>query len=123
MDFFRGILNRLPDSGSLQYWVGQLRAAQCQGADAVTTAAYRISAAFVNNPEYNARQRNPTQFVTDMYYAYLRRGGDLAGVKYWISTINDGRLNYDGVREQFFNSPEFYGRLQAVINAGCYTGP
>lgn len=43
-------------------------------------ASPQISAAFMFNPEYNNRQLNNTQFVTDTYYSFLRRGGDIGGV-------------------------------------------
>ncbi len=32
VDFYRGLLSRLPDDGGLASWVGQFRSAQCQGA-------------------------------------------------------------------------------------------
>ena len=123
MDFFRGILNRLPDTSSFQYWLGQIRAAQCQGAGPVYTAVDSISTAFVFNPEYANRARSNTQYVTDMYYSFLRRGGDLGGVNFWISRLQSGAMDANTVRLNFLNSPEFGARVQAVIAAGCYTGP
>ena len=123
MDFFRGILNRLPDTSSFQYWLGRMRAAQCAGAGPVYTEVDAISAAFIFNPEYNNRGRNNTQFVTDMYYSFLRRGGDAGGVNFWINQLNTSQMNINTVRTNFLNSGEFGARVQAVINAGCYTGP
>ncbi|HET9651427.1 MAG TPA: DUF4214 domain-containing protein, partial [Usitatibacter sp.] len=37
MDFYRGVLGRLPDSGGFTYWLGLFRTAQCQGPSAVYT--------------------------------------------------------------------------------------
>ena len=37
--FLRGLLARLPDDGGFNFWVGRFRAAQCQGASAVTAQA------------------------------------------------------------------------------------
>jgi hypothetical protein len=123
MDFFRGILNRLPDTPSFQYWVGRLRAAQCAGASAVYAEVDNISAAFIFSPEYNTRARNATQVVTDMYYSFLRRGGDTGGVNYWIGQLATGAKDIDTVRTEFLHSAEFDARVQAVIAAGCYAGP
>jgi hypothetical protein len=120
MDFFRGILNRLPDTSSLNYWVGQLRTAQCQGGPQVSAAVDSISSAFIFNPEYSNRQRNNTQYVTDMYYSFLRRGGDLNGVNFWINQLNSGQMDANTVRGNFLNSSEFGGRVNAVIAAGCF---
>jgi hypothetical protein len=120
VDFFRGLLNRLPDTASFNYWLGQLRTAQCAGAGPVYTAVDQISAAFMFNPEYDNRARNNTQFVTDMYYSFLRRGGDVAGVQYWINELNTGARYRNDVRYfGFLNSAEFGARVQAVIAAGC----
>jgi hypothetical protein len=123
MDFFRGILNRLPDTPSFQYWLGRMRAGQCAGAGPVYTEVDAISAAFIFNPEYGNRNRNNTQFVTDMYYSFLRRGGDAGGVNFWINQLNTNQMNINTVRTNFLGTAEFGGRVQAVINAGCYTGP
>ncbi|HYC37951.1 MAG TPA: DUF4214 domain-containing protein [Usitatibacter sp.] len=120
VDFFRGLLNRLPDTTSFNYWLGQLRTAQCAGAGPVYTAVDQISAAFMFNPEYTNRGRSNTQFVTDMYYSFLRRGGDVGGVQYWINELDSGARYPNDVRYfGFLNGPEFGARVQAVIGAGC----
>jgi len=119
MDFFRGILNRLPDNGAFTFWVGQLKTAQCQGAGPVFTAADNISYTFIFGPEYTNRARNNTQYVTDLYNAFLRRGGDAAGVNFWINQLNTSAMDRNTVRSNFLNSPEFGTRVTAMINAGC----
>jgi len=118
-DFYRGLLARLPDSGGFTYWVGQFRSAQCQGAAQVTAQAESISSAFATSGEYAARGRTTAQYVGDLYNAFLRRGGDLDGVKFWINQIDSGARTREQVRQQFVASPEFSGRVQAVINQGC----
>ena len=30
MDFYRGLLGRLPDDGGFDFWLGQFRTAQCR---------------------------------------------------------------------------------------------
>ncbi|HYC36448.1 MAG TPA: DUF4214 domain-containing protein [Usitatibacter sp.] len=123
VDFFRGLLNRLPDTPSLQFWLERLRIAQCQGAGPVYTAVDEISAGFMFNPEYDNRRRTNTQFVTDMYYSFLRRGGDISGVQFWINELNSGARFRNDVRALgFLNSTEFGARVQAVIAAGCVPG-
>ena len=121
MDFFRGVLNRLPDSSSFGYWLGRLRAAQCANPGAVYTEVDAISNFFIFSAEYGARARNDTQFVTDMYYSFLRRGGDVGGVNFWINQLATGQRGRDGVRSSFIASPEFGARVNAVIAAGCAT--
>jgi hypothetical protein len=123
VDFYRGILNRLPDTAGFNSWLGQFRAAQCAGAGPVYAAVDSISTSFVQGPEYASRSRNNTDFVGDLYYAFLRRGGDLPGVTYWINRLNIGAESRDQMRKDFINTPEFNARVNAIIAQGCYTGP
>src|SRR6185295_5433385 len=62
MDFYRGVLGRLPDDGGFAFWVQQFRTAQCQGGAAVVAAVEAISSAFTTSPEYAGRGRNNAQY-------------------------------------------------------------
>ncbi|MFL5521158.1 MAG: DUF4214 domain-containing protein [Gemmatimonadales bacterium] len=121
VDFYRGLLARLPDGSGLGFWVQEFRAAQCQGAAAVTARAEAISSAFALGAEYAARGRSNSQYVGDLYNAFLRRGGDLGGVQFWISEIASGARTREHVRQQFVASAEFSSRVAAVIAQGCLT--
>jgi glucose/arabinose dehydrogenase len=117
-DFYRGLLSRLPDDGGFNGWVSQFRAAQCAGAGAVYAAVESISAGFANGGEYTARNRTNAQYVGDLYNAFLRRGGDLGGVQYWIGQL-DGGVPRNAIRQQFIASPEFSNRVNAIVAEGC----
>ena len=78
-----------------------------------------ISAGFSTSPEYGARSRSNADFVADMYNAFLRRGGDLAGVQFWIGQLDSGARTRQQVRQAFISTPEFQGRVSAIIAAGC----
>ncbi len=122
VDFYRGLLARLPDDGGFAFWVGRFRTAQCQGvnaAAAVTAQAEAISSLFALSPEYTARARNNAGYVGDLYNAFLRRGGDLPGVQFWINQIATGARSREQVRQQFVASPEFQARVAAIIAQGC----
>ena len=119
IDFYRGLLSRLPDSGGFNFWLARFRAAQCQSSAAVTAQVEAISGAYVSSPEYSARDRSNAEFVGDMYNAFMRRGGDLAGVQFWISQLDSGALTRESVRKAFIGSPEFTARVNDVIDQGC----
>ena len=121
MDFYRGLLSRLPDDGGFGFWVGRFRSAQCNANPSAAIAAEveSISSAFALSAEYGARNRSNAQYVGDLYNAFLRRGGDLAGVQFWIGQVNSGAMTREQVRVQFKNSAEFQGRVNAVIAQGC----
>jgi YVTN family beta-propeller protein len=118
-DFYRGVLGRLPDSGGFDFWVGQFRTAQCQGASAVAAAADAISSAFANSAEYSARARTNVQYVDDLYNAFLRRGPDRPGVRFWVGQLDSGALTREDLRRQFVASPEFANRVNAIVSQGC----
>jgi hypothetical protein len=117
-DFFRGLLARLPDDGGFNFWVSQFRTAQCQGQGFVYGQVESISNSFVSGAEYTNRNRTNPQFVGDLYNAFLRRGGDLNGVNFWVNQLNGGATK-SSVRQQFIASPEFQARVNAVVSQGC----
>jgi len=118
-DFYRGLLARLPDNDGFSFWVKQFRTAQCQGAFAVTAQAESMSRQFAQSGEYQARSRSNGQYVGDLYNAFLRRGGELAGVQFWIAQLDTGARTREGVRQAFVGSPEFQARVAAIIAEGC----
>ncbi|MBK8321709.1 MAG: DUF4214 domain-containing protein [Betaproteobacteria bacterium] len=118
IDFYRGVLSRLPDTGGFNFWVQQFRTAQCSGAAAVNTQVESISGSFMNGGEYIGRNRTNAQFVGDLYNSFLRRGGDQGGVLFWIGQLNGGAPR-NSIRQQFITTPEFQGRVAAIIAQGC----
>jgi Domain of unknown function (DUF4214) len=118
-DFYRGLLRRLPDATGFAYWQGQFRQAQCSGPGAVAAAADAISSYFLDGAEYAGRASTDAQFVGDLYDAFLRRGGDLAGVRFWIDQLATGQSTREEVRRAFEASPEFAARVNAVLQQGC----
>ncbi len=119
VDFYRGFLNRLPDTDGFTYWLGRFRAAQCQGTAAVNAEVEAISSQFATSAEYLARNRSNRDYVGDLYYAFLRRGGDLNGFNFWVNQLNTGARTRDQARRGFLQSPEFQNRVQQIINQGC----
>jgi Domain of unknown function (DUF4214) len=119
VDFYRGFLNRLPDTGGFNFWLARLRAAQCQNAAAVNAEVNAISSGFLASAEYTSRQRNNRDYVADLYYAFLRRGGELAGFNYWSGQLDTSAQTREQLRQAFLNSAEFQTRVQQIIAQGC----
>ena len=118
-DFYRGFLARLPDSGGLAYWVQRFRTAQCSGATAVYAAVEDISRQFADGAEFAGRGRDNSQFVGDLYNAFLRRGGDLGGVRFWIDSLGNGAHTRESERRNFIGAPEFQQRVGRLLAEGC----
>jgi hypothetical protein len=116
-DFYRGILNRFPDTGGFNVWHGLMRTAQCTSAQAVRDVSSQIASDFIHSAEYALRNRDNSGFVEDLYNAFLRRGADPAGFTGWVAAL--ATQTRDQVLAAFVNSPEFQLRVTQVINAGC----
>jgi hypothetical protein len=121
VDLYGGFFRRLPDNFGYVYWDGQFRTAQCQAnpAVAVQNAMNQISSQFLTSAEYVARARTNSEYISDLYYTMLRRGGDLAGYNFWLGKLDSNALTRDQVRLQFLASPEMQARLAAIAVQGC----
>jgi hypothetical protein len=124
VDYYRGLLGRLPDDGGFNSWVGQFRVAQCAGSAAVTAKASEISASFIGSTEYVRKNQafladQDRAYVSDLYNAFMKRGGDLPGFNYWVTEIRTGSRTRENVRLQFVAATEFQTRVAAVIAQGC----
>lgn len=118
IDFYRGLLGRLPDSGGLSFWVNRFRGAQCAGASATYSEANSISSQFLSSGEYLGRGRSNAQYVEDLYNAFLRRGGDLAGFNFWVAELERGVVR-ESLRKAFVDSPEFGARINGILAETC----
>ena len=120
MDFYRGLLVRMPDTGGFDYWTGQLRSAQCAGAAAlgqVYAMVEALTSALANGGEYSGRGRTDAEYVGDLYDTFLHRGADVGGTNYWVGEL--ATKTRDQVRQAFIASSEFGARANAVATQGC----
>jgi hypothetical protein len=118
-DFYRGLLNRLPDTGAYNSYLSMMRTAQCTGSQQVRDLSAQIALGFAQSAEYTLRNRSNGQFVGDLYNAILRRGALPSEVNSWVALLNGG-ASRTAVLQSFTGSPEFQLRVTEVINAGCY---
>lgn len=119
MDFYRGLLSRLPDSAGYDFYLRRFRQAQCRGTEDVYIEVESISSGFVGSAEYSGRNRTNAQYVADLYNAFLRRGADLEGFRFWVNELDTGTRSRGRVRQDFKSSPEFTHRVSAMISEGC----
>ncbi len=95
---FRGLLNRDPDSGALNYYVQKLGVDKVKGRDVLKE--------IMNSSEFkNATVKNE-DFVTRVYKGILLREPDSEGYSYWTNFLNNGGSR-DEMINQFLNSTEY----------------
>ncbi len=54
-----------------------------------------------------------------MYNAFLRRGGDLSGVLFWVNQVATASKSREQVRQDFIQSAEFSARVGNVVVQSC----
>jgi hypothetical protein len=118
-DFYRSILNRLPDNNAFVAWRNAYRTAQCSGSAAVLAQATAMSQSFFNSAEYSQRGRDNVGYMQDLYMALMRRYATLYELWSWTNAINNGVYTRDQVRTIFLGSLEFQLRVNRVVQEGC----
>jgi hypothetical protein len=121
LNLYGGLFRRLADSPGYMYWNGQFRSAQCDASPAAAVQAIidTVSSQFLASPEYAARGATDSQYVQDLYYALLQRGGDLPGFNFWVGQLTGGVQTRGQVRQQFLVSPEMQAQSAAIAAQGC----
>jgi hypothetical protein len=118
-DFYRGFLNVFPDDAGFNYYLTLMRTYQCNNNPvALKQLCHDIALSFIQSPQYQGRNRTNAEYVEDLYNGILRRGADASGFLFWVNVLNGGMSRVD-VLQQFTDGPEFQGRVNAVIAAGC----
>ncbi len=116
--FYQSILNRTPDAPSKIAWENEMARVQAQGLDPREMLLV-MSGYFFNSLEYQFRNRNNTQFATDLYMTFFRRTPDGGGLAFWVAQLDAGEPR-DMVRHAFGLSSEYdafarslYGRTDS----------
>jgi hypothetical protein len=86
---------------------------------AATATADRMSQAFLGSAEYAARARTDSQFLGDLYNAFLRRGADVGGFNYWLGQLQSNAITREQLRQMFNASQEFSNRVGSVASSTC----
>ena len=104
-NFYQWGLNRQPNGTELSSWLSTLQTAYTQGQTQFLTAMQSLGTAIFTSQEYINRGRTDTQYVNDLYKAYLVRDGEQSGVDFWVPIVaSHGR---EHVRNGFAWSGEF----------------
>jgi len=114
-------LNRAPDAGGLATWDNVLRQAYAQGQAAFLQAAKDTASGFFDSTEYANRNRSNSDYVRDLYLAYLNREPDAPGWAAWTNAL-DGGATRQGVRQGFADSGEFANRVSGMYPGAAAAG-
>ncbi|HEX3607865.1 MAG TPA: DUF4214 domain-containing protein [Candidatus Dormibacteraeota bacterium] len=105
-ELYLEVLSRTADSSGEAHWVDQVMG-HGQGPVA-------IAHALLGSVEYRSN------FVQSVYWQYLNRGGEPAGVNSWVAALGDG-MTQETVRLAFLGSNEFFassgGNARGYVDA------
>jgi RHS repeat-associated protein len=119
-DFYQSALARQPNSTELQSWSAQLRQAYWQGKTQLIQAIAGMGRTIFQSQEYVNRNRSNSDFVYDLYRAYLRRDPDSGGWTGWTNAVaTSGRM---AVHEAFPSSIEFGNLAGTICPSGSGVG-
>jgi hypothetical protein len=113
---FVGALGRVPTVAEDADWQEDLEAA-FEAEILLSTAVSLIQNLFLSD-EYDDRMRTDTQFVEDLYNAYLGRVSDPEGKAFWTQLVID--TSRDAVRDNFEGSDEFEHRVEGLFGNVTY---
>jgi YD repeat-containing protein len=84
-DFYQAALARQPSAVELQDWMNRLT--QAQSEEQLIAQAQSLGAQLFTSTEYAARNRSDSDYVSDLYWAYLQRAPDQGGLNFWTGPI------------------------------------
>ena len=97
LNLYKTLLNRVPDSGELGYWLNELSGAMTQA---------QVQQAFLTSPEYCTDQ------VTNDYNTILGRAPDAGGLAGWVQQCTSAAMTLAQIQQGFYNSPEYISKHQ-----------
>lgn len=92
-------LGRTPDTTGLNNWMGVLTSRQQSGRD--------VAYGFVFSAEFTNKNYNNTDFVKQLYRAFMGREYDQGGLNGWVGALDSGSMSRVQVFDGFAYSAEF----------------
>jgi hypothetical protein len=106
---YNAFFGRLPDTGGLTFWAGQLR-------KGVSLNGVANSFAASNEFKTTYGSLSNAAFVNLVYENVLGRAGDAGGVSYWTSQLDTGKKTRGAVMTNFSESHENLVRMAPTVN-------
>lgn len=103
-NLYQTALQRAPDTPGLSFWTAQL--------DGGAMTRTQVVQAFAGSSEYRSRVGNRSSTFL-MYFGFLRRDPDIAGVSYWEEQLNGGLPLVNAIGA-FISSEEYLARFAGI---------
>jgi hypothetical protein len=110
---YAAILRRPSDATGKNFWSGEAYRMCTLGVDPKQNFVV-LGNVFLTSPEYLAFGRSDSNYITDLYVAFLNRTPDSGGLAYWTGQLAQG-LPRSIAANSFLFSPEFSATMQQVF--------
>ena len=111
-----GFLDRLVDSGGLEYFTGLFDTAFANGGiEGVRAEAIAFGQTVLTSDEYLSQSPTNGTHVVRFYRAYLGRFPSESEFNYWVGELDAGRETTNSVITLFANSAEFSEKLNSYF--------
>ena len=110
---YEAALDRLPDQGGLNFWIGAVQHGQ---------PLANLAAGFIGSAEFRSRfgdMADNGAFVDQLYLNVLNRAGEAEGRQFWVNSMNSGMGRAD-VLVAFSESAENKAGTAALVQNGIW---
>ncbi len=111
--YYESLMHRSPEPAGLASWQGEATRVVTLGAD-IKEVFYAMARAFLNSPEYRARNTSNTQFVSDLYAAFFHRAPDASELAFWETQLTTWMPRHS-VMTAFLLSPEYAAYMKSLF--------
>ena len=112
--FYVSILNRAADAFSKTAWQQELARVQGLGLDA-REVFILMSGYFFDSAEYQFRNRDNTQYATDLFATFFGRAPDAGSLSFWVQQLDAGAPR-NMVRYAFALSSEYDAYARSILD-------
>jgi RHS repeat-associated protein len=117
-NLYYGALRRDPTAQELQGRTNELAAAGAQGQPQLLQKAKEVARSLFTQTAYETSPyRAEAQYVADLYYTYLQRAPDDAGLAGWSGAAAGGVTNRSNVCDAFQESAEFSAVVSTLFGS------
>jgi hypothetical protein len=115
--YYNDILGRAPEPGGAEGWTAEINRIVSLGID-IKEGFITAGKGFFNSAEYLSMGKTDTDYILDLYRAFLNRTPSQLEINFFLNTLAQG-VSRNEVLNNFIFSPEFKATLEGIFGASA----
>ncbi|UCF90644.1 MAG: DUF4214 domain-containing protein [Desulfobacterales bacterium] len=115
--YYNDILDRSPDTTGAAGWQVEILRMVDLAVD-IKEGFAALAKFFFNSPEYLSREKNNSQYVTDLYQTFFDRAPDQGGQDFWVGSLEQG-ISRNVILNYFVYGDEFQLSMANIFEEGA----